>query len=125
MKKMTDEVIKAWDNRKGVIVFSTVDSNGVPNSIYASCVSKYNDGTIVVADNYFDKTKKNILSGSTGSILFITSEDESYQLKGPIKYYTDGKIFDDMKKWNPREHPGNAAAALEIEEIYSGSKKIV
>jgi uncharacterized protein len=125
MKKMPDGVIKAWENRKSPIVFSTVDSKGIPNSIFASCVSKYNDGTVVVADNYFEKTKKNILSGSTGSILFITSEDKSYQLKGPIKYYTDGEIFDDMKKWNPKEHPGNGAAALEIEEIYSGSKKIV
>jgi len=125
MKKMPDEVIKAWENRKGPIVFSTVDRKGVPNSIFATCVSKYNEGTIVVADNYFDKTKTNILSGSTGSILFITNEDKSYQLKGPIKYYTNGEIFDDMKKWNPKEHPGNWAAALEVEEIYSGSKRIV
>jgi uncharacterized protein len=48
-------------------MFSTVDSKGIPNSIFARCVSKYNDGAVVVADNYFDKTKKNILSGSTGS----------------------------------------------------------
>jgi len=80
---------------------------------------------IVVADNYFEKTKSNIKSGSKGAILFITGDKESYQLKGPIKYYKEGEIFDDMKKWNPEKHPGHAAAALEIEEAYSGAKKIL
>ena len=125
MKKMPEEVSKAWDKREGPVVFTTVDKGGSPNSIYATCVSKYDEGTIVVANNYFDKTKINIFSGSVGSILFITNENKSYQIKGPIRYYTDGDIFDDMKKWNPKKLPGHAAASLEIKEIYSGSKKLL
>ena len=125
MKKMPEEVSKAWDKREGPVVFTTVDKEGIPNSIYATCVSKYDEGTIVVANNYFDKTKINIFSGSVGSILFITKENKSYQIKGPIRYYTDGDIFDDMKKWNPKKHPGHAAVSLEIEEIYSGSEKLL
>ena len=125
MNKMPEEVSKAWDNRKGPIVFTTVDKEGKPNSIYATCVSKYDEGTIVVANNYFDKTLKNILSGSKGVILFITEEKKSYQIKGSIKQYSDGDIFDDMKKWNPTKNPGHAAAAIEVEEIYSGAKKLL
>ena len=125
MKKIPEEVSKAWDKREGPVVFTTVDKEGIPNSIYATCVSKYNAGTIVVADNYFDKTKTNIFSGSLGSILFITDDKKSYQIKGSIKYYTEGDVFDDMKKWNPEKHPGYAAASLEIKEIYSGSKKLL
>jgi predicted pyridoxine 5'-phosphate oxidase superfamily flavin-nucleotide-binding protein len=125
MKKMPEEVSKAWGNQKGPLVLTTVDKKGIPNSIYATCVSKYDESTIVVADNYFDKTRKNIFSGSMGTILFITDEDKSYQIKGPVKYYTDGDIFDDMKKWNPKKHAGHAAAALEVEEVYSGSKKLL
>ena len=125
MKKLPDDIIKAWDNRKGPIVFTTVDKEGLPNSIFATCVSKYNDEAIIIADNYFDKTKKNIISGSAGSVLFITNDDKSYQIKGTITYYTEGAIFDDMKKWNPEKHPGHAAALLEAVEIYSGSKKIL
>jgi hypothetical protein len=30
-----------------------------------------------------------------------------------------------MKKWNPERLPGNAVAALEVEEVYSGSEKLV
>jgi len=122
---LPEEVSKAWDNRKGPVVFTTVDKKGMPNSIYATCVSKYNNETLLVADNYFDKTKKNILSGSAGSILFITNEDKSYQIKGSIDYHSEGDIFEDMKKWNPVKHPGHAAVSINIKEIYSGSKKLV
>ncbi len=125
MKKLPEIVSKAWDTRNDAIVFSTVDINGMPNSIYVTCVSRYNESVIIIADNYFNKTRKNILAGSKASILFITKEGTSFQLKGTIKYYKSGEVFDDMKKWNPSKHPGNAATAIEIEEIYSGSEKLL
>jgi uncharacterized protein len=125
MKKIPEEVIGAWEKRKGPIVFSTVNREGMPNSIYSTCNSKYDDGTILVADNYFYKTKKNIFSGSMGTILFITDQDKSYQVKGTIKYYTEGKIFEDMKKWNPERLPGKGVAALEVEKVYSGSERLL
>ena len=53
-------------------MLTTVDGAGVPNAIYATCVSRFDEETLVVADNYFNKTRKNILSGSKGSLLFIT-----------------------------------------------------
>lgn len=54
MPELSQAVIKAWNNRKGPVVFTTVDKTGIPNAIYATCVSKYNDETIVIANNYFD-----------------------------------------------------------------------
>ena len=125
MSRLPEKVSKAWDDKKGPIIFSTVDANGLPNAIYATCVSKFDEETLVVADNYFDKTKKNILAGSKGSILFITSEDKAYQVKGTIEYCKDGDIFDDMKKWNSEQHPGHAAVALKVEEVYSGGEKLL
>ncbi len=96
----------------------------MPNAIYVTCVSKFSEDSIVVANNYFSKTLENILEGSKGSILFITKEGKSYQAKGRIEYHKKGDLFDDMKKWNPQKHPGHAAAVLKIEEVYSGSKKL-
>jgi uncharacterized protein len=125
MKKLPDEMIRAWEDRNGPIVLATVDNECMPNSIYATCVSKYNDEKIIIADNYFNKTRKNIFSESKGSILFLTNNKKSYQLKGSINYHTEGEIFDDMKKWNPEKHPGHAAISMDIEEIYSGSNRIL
>ena len=125
MSELPEDVSKAWNDRKGPVVFVTVDGNGIPNAIYATCVSKFNEGTIVIADNYFDKTRKNILAGSKGSVLFITNEGKAFQVKGTIEYNKEGSIFEDMKKWNPTKHPGHAAAVLKVEEVYSGSKKLL
>ena len=125
MSVLPEEVSKAWNERKGPAIFATVDGNGVPNVIYVTCVNKFSEDTIVIADNFFDKTRKNILAGSKGSILFITNEGKAFQVKGSIEYHKEGDIFEDMKKWNPKQHPGHAAAALKVEEAYSGSEKLL
>jgi len=123
--KLPEIVSSAWKARKGPVVFTTVNADGIPNAIYATCVSMFDDETLIVADNYFDKTRTNIFGGTKGSILFITEESTAYQIKGSLEYLKDGEIFDDMKKWNPSEHPGHAAVALRVEEVYSGSEKLL
>ena len=125
MAALPEEVSKAGENREGPIILSTVNGDGIPNAIYATCVSKFSEDTIVVANNYFSKTLKNILADSKASILFITKEGKSYQIKGSIEYHTEGSIFENMKKWNPKQHPGHAAAALKVAEVYTGAKKLL
>ncbi len=125
MAVLPEEVSKAWENRKGPIILSTVNKEGIPNSIYATCVSKYSADALVVANNYFSKTLENIEAGSSGSILFITKEDSSYQVKGTIEYHKDGPFFEDMKKWNPGKHPGHAATVLKVEAVYKGAEQLL
>ena len=125
MNNMPQAVKEQWEKREGAVVLSTVDADGTPNSIYATCVGLFEDSKIVVANNYFDKTIKNIKNGSRGSVVFITAENKAYQVKGSIEYYTEGPVFDFMKSWNPDKHPGHGAAAVNIESLYSGSEKIL
>ena len=73
----------------------------------------------------FPKPLKNIQAGSKACILFITSDNTSYQVKGTLEYHTKGPVFDDMKKWNPAKHPGHGAAALNVEEVYKGAEKLL
>ena len=123
MVKLPENARNAWEDRNGPVVLSTVDANGTPNSIWASCVRLLSDARIVVADNFFDKTRANILAGSSGSILFMTKKRESFQVKGSIDYQKDGETFDDMKTWNGAR-PGHAVAVLNVEEVYSGAEKL-
>jgi hypothetical protein len=125
MAKLPQTIIDAWADRNGPVVLATIDGDQTPNIIYATCVSLYDNEYIIVADNYFDKTRRNILSGSKGAALFITSDNKAYQLKGTFEYHKDGPVFDEMKSWNPAEHPGHAAAALKVEEVYSGADKLL
>ena len=124
MPVLPEAVSQAWENREGPIVLTTVDAEGNPNSIYATCVSKYREDTLVVADNFFNKTKANILAESQASLLFITKEGKSYQIKGRIEYHTEGAVFEDMKQWNPAKLPGHAAAVLKVEQVFSGAEKL-
>jgi len=125
MTALPEVVSKAWENRENTIVLTTVDKEGIPNAIYATCVRKISEDTFVVADNFFNKTRTNILSGSKGSLLFITKEGKSYQVKGVIEYHTEGVVFDDMKKWNPTDLPGRAATVLKVEHVYSGGEQLI
>lgn len=125
MAKLPETVSKAWEEREGPVVLTTSDKKGMPNAIFATCVSKYSDDTIIVANNYFRKTLENIQNGSKGSILFLTKDRKSYQIKGSIEYHKEGAVYEDMKQWNPEKHPGHAAAALKVEEVYYGAERIL
>jgi predicted pyridoxine 5'-phosphate oxidase superfamily flavin-nucleotide-binding protein len=125
MSALPEKVKKAWEQKNGAVTFTTVNKQGVPNSVYVTCINKFGDDTILIADNYFDKTRRNIFAGSKASVLFITNDGKSFQIKGSIEYHKEGAMFDDMKKWNPKEHPGHAVVAIKLEEIYSGAEKIL
>ena len=56
MATLPENVSQAWEDREGPIILATVNEGGIPNAIYATCVSKYNESTIVIANNYFSKT---------------------------------------------------------------------
>lgn len=124
MVELSEEVRQAWEQRDGVVVFTTVDKAGIPNTIYASSVLLHSSDTILIANNHFSKTLENIQSGSKGSVLFITSEKKSYQVKGSIEYHTQGPIYEGMKQWNPKQDLCQGVVALKAEEAYSGAEKL-
>ena len=125
MAALSQIVREAWTDREGPVVLATISPDGVPNVIYATCVGTFGEDRIVIADNYFAKTRQNILGGSRGALLFMTKNGKSYQVKGKLEYHRDGEVFESMKSWNPSKHPGHAAAALRVEEAYSGAEKLL
>ncbi len=125
MDKLPHVLRSTWENREGPIVFATTDKSGNPNVIYVTTVKMSKEGNIVIADNFFQKTRANIFAGSRGAVLYITKEGKSYQLKGTIEYLKDGGIYKDIRQWADPQYPRVAAALLKVEEAYSGSEKIL
>jgi uncharacterized protein len=124
MAQLPEAIKEAWENREGPAILTTVAKDGTPNSIYVGCVGVY-DGKLLVADNYFDKTRANLKAGCKGAILFMAKGGKAYQVKGVLEYHESGPVFDNMKTWNSEKHPGHAAAALVPEEAYSGAEKLL
>ena len=121
---LSQEIIDAWAEREGATVLTTVSSEGIPNSIWVMSTGLYKNEHIIIADNYFDKTKANILSTGIASVLFITKEGRSYQLKGTMSYHRDGPFYDFMMEVTPPKFPRRAAVVLHATEIYSGSERL-
>ncbi len=124
MTALPEVVRQAWEDRDGPVILATVDEDGTPNVIYATCAGLFGDGRLVVADNYFDKTRRNLLRGGRGALLFRDKQGKAFQVKGSLEYHKDGEVFGFMKSWNPAKHPGHAAAALRPETAYSGAGKL-
>jgi len=116
---------EAWETRDGPAILTTVSTDRKPNSVYVGEIQLDREIGFVVADNYFDKTRRNIKSGSHGSVLFITNEGKAFQVKGMIDYHTDGPVFDGMQEWHNPKHPGVAATVVRIEEVYTGAERLV
>jgi predicted pyridoxine 5'-phosphate oxidase superfamily flavin-nucleotide-binding protein len=125
MSVLPEIVSQAWDKRQGPIVLATVDAAGTPNIIYATCVRKYSEDKLVVADNYFSKTRANLKAGCKGALLFITEGGKAYQVKGTFEYLTAGAIYDDMKTWLDPKHPGHAAVVLHVEQVFNGATQLL
>lgn len=124
-QQLPREVIDAWNERVDPLVVTTVDENGLPNSIYASIVHLTTDGRIAVADNYFDKTAENIGSGTPAVFLFITPRKKAYQIKGHLEYFKSGPQFDTMLEWADPKHPRRGVVLMNPESIYHGSRKLL
>lgn len=122
--QLPDEISNAWMEREGPVVMGTINSNGVPNLIYASIVNRMKDGRIAVVDNYFDKTLANIKAGSKASILFIAKNRKAYQIKGSLQYCTEGALYNEMMTWADPKHPRKGVAILNAEEFFRGKDKL-
>ena len=125
MPALPKEVTEAWERRQRPTVLATVSPEGVPNAIYATCVRRSGQDKIVIVDNYFDKTRSNILAGSKGAFLLLTDEGESFQIKGTFSYEREGQTYQDMLTWASAKNPRVAVAVLHVEEVYSGARKLL
>ena len=119
-----DILKEAWGHRAGPAVFTTVDGEGNPNSVYVLSIKLLDDGRIAVMDNYFHKTRENIKGGSRGSFLFLAAPRTPYQAKGRIEYVDSGPVFEAFKAEIDPKFPRLAAAILTVEELYSGEKRL-
>ncbi len=124
MAQLPEIVKTALASLKAPIVFTTVDAQGIPNSVYCM-LSKVEDDSVVVCDNYFVKTRANIMNGSTGAVLLLTPAMKAYQIKGTLDYLTSGPLYEEVRDSVDPKHPRVAAVVLHVDEVYCGAEKLV
>ena len=126
MAKMTDRM-KELFTKAPAVVLATATADGVPNAVPVGAKKIIDDETILISDQYLNKTLANMKSNPKVSVTFWEGH-EGYQLKGTIVIETSGRRFEETAKWI--EELGNAvgfplkskgAVILKIDEIYGVS----
>lgn len=117
-------------NKQELHILSTSTKEGIPNIIYLKFLKIYNDKQILIANNKFFKTEKNLIENPRLSFVVLDKENKkSYQIKGTIEFHKDDKIFEDTVKWvkdkrsSPTTYP-KSSIILNVKEIYCGAEKI-
>ena len=123
MAQLTEEIKKAI-SKQDVFPVATSNEDLTPNVIYMTYLKVVYDQTVLMADNYFNKTRDNILNN--GKVAFAVLDDEkgSFQIKGTAERLTEGPMFDEVQKWCPDRLPRVAAVVMHVEDIYNGAECI-
>ncbi len=117
---MTEEMMDAIE--KDLVFLATASSEGIPNVVPIGFARPIDNGSILIADNYMNKTRKNIEENPNIAIVTKDAQKNPYQIKGTAEIFESGKIFDEVVEWaqnvmtklNPK-----AAIVVKVTEIYS------
>ncbi|HEY3332263.1 MAG TPA: pyridoxamine 5'-phosphate oxidase family protein [Capsulimonadaceae bacterium] len=125
MPRIPDKVFNALQDHNAPSIFATTSPDGNPNAIYVMLVKTDNPEIVLLNDSVFTKTRENILTGSRGAVVFLTADHKAYQIKGSLKYHTDGPLFEYMRSQVDATHARVAAVELLVDEVYEGAEKLL
>lgn len=126
MAVMTDRIKELFD-KVPAVVLATAGPDGIPNAVPIGSKKILDDETVLVSDQFMNKTLANMKANPKVSITFWEGQ-EGYQLKGTVIIETSGARFEETAAWI--EDMGNkigfplkskGAVILSIEEIYAVS----
>jgi predicted pyridoxine 5'-phosphate oxidase superfamily flavin-nucleotide-binding protein len=108
---------------KSIVAFGTCDKNFKPNVNAVACCKVVAQNQVLFTDNYFNKTRQNLLENNQVSLSFWNpvdgSNNEGYQLKGTAEVITEGKWKDRVD--NDPDNTGlshKAAILVTVTEIW-------
>ncbi len=122
MVKMPPEIKDVVAKQKPLPI-ATADKSGKPNVVFVTMWKIIDDETIMIVDNFLNKTKKNIeVNPSMAIVAYDGDSKKSYQLKGTIDIETRGTRFSSAKEMaDTKKLPGKAAVVFHIKEIYDAT----
>ncbi len=122
MVKMPPDVKETLQKQKPVPI-ATASKDGTPNVVFVGLLKIVDDETLMIADNFFYKTAKNLGENPKISILCYNGETKkSFQIKGDVTVCKEGESFDQMRKWVHgvnEKLPAKSCVMVKISEIYN------
>ena len=119
---MTAEMKETIEKQNPVPV-ATASADGVPNVALVGLLKILDDETILLADNFFNKTEANIKENpKIALVVYDNQSKKAYQMKGSLEILTSGTIYDDMVEWVHSKNanlPAKAAVVMHVEEVFN------
>ena len=117
---MTKEMIDAIE--KDLVFLATSSEDGLPNVVPIGFARPINENTILIADNYMNKTRANLEKNPRISLVTKDAQKNPFQFKGKVEIFESGKYFDTVTEWGENamtKLTPKAAIVMKVEEIYS------
>ena len=118
---MTEEMMDAIE-KDNVVFLATATADGTPNVVPIGFARPIDNKTIMIVDNYMNKTRKNLENNPKASLVVRDASKAPYQFKGTVEIVESGKYFDEAVDWATSvmsQLAPKAAILLKVEEIYS------
>ena len=117
--KLTEEMKESMKAAK-TIFLATCSKAGVPNVVPMTTYKFMDDETMLLADNYMQKSLMNMKENPRIAFSYW-GEKGGFQIKGSVALHTDDQIYKDMVAWvkgmKPTLNP-KTAIVMKITDVY-------
>jgi len=120
MVTLTNEIKESLAATK-LAFFATSAKDRTPNVVPIAAFKVLDDGTLLISDQFFNKTLANMKENPKAAISWW-GEKGGFQIKGTVTIHTDGEIWRQdiawMKELRPNLKP-KGAVVMKITDVYS------
>jgi len=97
MAQMTKRMRELFE-KVPTAILATATQDGVPNAVPVGAKKVLDDETILISDQFFNKTLENLIANPRVAITFWEGH-EGYQIKGTAAVETTGQRFEETARW--------------------------
>lgn len=116
------ENVRNLVDQQPIVALATASPDGAPNVAPIFWKIWYDDGTLILLDNYMNATKANIKAARRASVSAWNAESgEACQLKGKAEYFSEGLHMDTAVAHMARQKRGarpKGVVVLRIAQVY-------
>jgi hypothetical protein len=119
MVKLTDEIKESLTGTK-IVFLATASKEGTPNVVPIGAFKLLDDETLLISDQFFNKTLKNLRENPKIAISYW-GEKGGFQIKGSITLHTNDEVFKQDVAWMKELRPNlvpKSAVVMKITEAF-------
>jgi uncharacterized protein len=120
MVNLTPEVKESLTGTK-LVYLATSSKDRVPNAVPIAAFKLLDDGTILISDQYFNKTLQNMKENPKIALSWW-GDKGGFQIKGTVTLHTSDEIFKQNVAWMKENFPKfvpKSAVVVKITDVYA------